>query len=143
MTTKSGVLPTNRKGKMNYAFEHQGKAYTPDGEIIKALIRSTEHNLEVERKELEGLRTAPDKVFLYATIASDISPIRYFILASVHTWLGTSLDAGAKLGPRRHIGFGRHTYRRHVTCRIFGTLYHGWFMESSGSYCRLRKAKHG
>lgn len=28
-----------------------------------------------------------------------------------------------------------------VTCRIFGVLYHGWYMESSGDYCRLKKAK--
>lgn len=57
------------------------------------------------------------------------------------TWLGAPIATHVYVGPRRNVGFGYHSYRRPVSCRIGGTLYHGWYYESSGCYCRLKKAK--
>ena len=104
----------------------------------------TEANRETERKEIEWLKTAPDKVFLYVNLPYTYWKDEYGWngLVEIGTWLGTRLNEGpAYLGPSRGSGFGDWTSRRAVSCRIFGTLYHGWYMESSGDYCRLRKAK--
>ena len=60
---------------------------------------------------------------------------------SIHTFLGTPVATHIVIGRKRHMGFGFKSYRRAVDCRIFGTRYVGWFMESSGDYCKLRKAK--
>lgn len=115
---------------MAYAIEFQGNAYTPEG---KAPISDTvAYNLAEEAREIEWLKTAPDHVFLYVTNGE---------YPDVHTWLGQSVSTEVRIGPRAYSGFDRWTYRRAVRCRIFGVLYHGWYMESSGDYCRLRKAK--
>lgn len=135
---------------MNYAFEHQGKAYTQD-RVIDAPDMN-KHNKEVEAKELEWLRTAPDKVTLYVK-ASGSTRIPFsssgrrgernqsFGPYAVHTRLGTVLDANALVGHEVWSNLDFWTHKRSVSCHIFGTLYHGWFMESSGDYCRLKRAK--
>lgn len=113
-----------------YAFDFQGQPFTPEG---KADITDTSaHNAEVERQELEWLKTGPEKVFLYIR---DTSPFE------VTTWLGTVVSTHLRIGRRVNVGFGYHTYRRSVDCRIFGRRYVGWYYESSGSYCRLRLSK--
>lgn len=58
----------------------------------------------------------------------------------VITWEGRFLG-WAWLGPQRHYCTPGCHYRRAVTVRIGGTLYHGWYFLSSGDYCRLKKAK--
>lgn len=58
----------------------------------------------------------------------------------IQTWLGTPIATHVWIGPRRYMGFNR-AYRRPVSCRINGVLYHGWYFESSGDYCRLKKAR--
>ena len=117
-----------------YALEFQGAAFTPEGKQPIPDVKA--HNQEVERQEIEWLKTGPDKVLLYVHFtATELER------PNIHTWLGTVVSTHCYIGPRRQMGFGRHTYRRGVTCRIFGVLYHGWYMESSGDYCRLRKAK--
>jgi hypothetical protein len=67
------------------------------------------------------------------------SSVEKFAQAKVGTWLG-GFQTPAWIGQSHHIGFGGST-RRPITCRIFGVLYHGWYYESSGSYCRLKRAK--
>ena len=99
------------------------------------------YNKALEAQELDWLKTHPDKVVLY--IGTRVSTLRGDgPFWEVKTWPGTVLDNFAAVGPRRNVGFGYHTYRRSVSCKIFGVQYHGWYMESSGDYCRLRKAKH-
>jgi hypothetical protein len=93
-----------------------------------------EHNKHVEQSEIDWLKTGPERMTLYVRQETKEQPFE------VITWLGTHL-AYASVGQRAYIGFDRWTYRRSVTARIFGTLYHGWYMESSGEYCRLKKAK--
>jgi hypothetical protein len=161
---------------MDYIFEHEGRAFTPNGQTEPG--NAQDRNRETERKEIVWLMTGPDRAFLYVTMPSPVSlgayswaqgdAIRsccrlarhhaatacpvcqrtaaqmegdYRKRIEVKTWLGTSVATHVYIGPRRNVGFGWHTYRRAVSCRIGGVLYHGWFFESSGDYCRLRKAK--
>jgi hypothetical protein len=57
------------------------------------------------------------------------------------TWMGTPVATHVTVGQaRKFYGYARST-RRPISCRIFGVQYHGWYMESSGDYCRLKKAK--
>jgi len=133
-----------------YAIVHEGKAYSPDG-----LIRDTAgvplsaqdadtYNRLVEAQELAHLKTGPEHAFLYVELvhsAVQMEPTPWLNCRGVvHTWTGFDLDTCASVGPRRYVGFGG-AYRRAVSCRIFGTLYHGWYFESSGDYCRLKRAK--
>lgn len=126
---------------MNYAFEHEGKAYTPDGQASVADVQA--HNKALEMKEIDWLKTGPERLFLYVKHPED-SPTKYW---EVSTWLGTVVsDTGSVgVGARQTVGFQSYvkgrSYRRAISCRIFGVLYHGWYMESSGNYCRLKKAK--
>lgn len=134
---------------MKYVIEHEGKAYSPDG-AIKVPTSSDEHNKAMEAQELEWLKNGPDRVFAYVRPPDKDLTERpgnaHFrdpeYRWSIRTWLGTVLAQGANcwVGKRKHVGFGG-SYRRPVTATIFGYLYHGWYMESSGDYCRLKKAK--
>lgn len=130
---------------MNYAFVHEGKAVGPNGNIADAdgvslaAADAAEYNKAVEQQELEWLKTGPEKMILYVghEESKDSGSTGAW---TVTTWLGTFLSY-ALMGNRVQVGFGMHTYRRAMSCRIFGVLYHGWFMESSGDYCRLKRAK--
>lgn len=127
-----------------YAFNHQDKGFLPDGGTIPA-SETADHNKQVEQAEIARLKTAPDRVFLYVKRPSeqgpDYTPDRQ---TKITTFLGTVVSDkdSVSFSVRRYIGFDRWTYRRAITCRLFGVLYHGWYMESSGDYCRLKKAKH-
>lgn len=135
---------------MNYAFEHDGKTYTPNGTIEVGNVEA--HNRELEAREIEWLKTGPDKVFLYVHPAGS-RQVSYSRGGgsgersqshgpySVRTWLGTVLDSHAVVGAEVWSNLDRWTHKRAISCRIFGVLYHGWYMESSGDYCRLKKAK--
>jgi hypothetical protein len=131
---------------MNYGFAHEGKVFGPDGLIQTSDVDA--HNREQEQAEIEWLKTGPERVFLYVK-HGPLSASQWDSWAlpdggkriAITTWPGTSVATHVYIGPRRNIGFGWHSYRRAVSCRIFGVLYHGWYFESSGNYCRLRKAK--
>lgn len=124
-----------------YACTHDGKVYGPDG-LIRAIegtpleaADAGEYNRRLEAAELAHCQTGPASIFAYVTKTDDpLNPWK------VETWLGTSIGTHVAIGPRQYVGFGR-AYRRAMSCRIFGVLYHGWYMESSGDYCRLRRAK--
>lgn len=121
---------------MNYVFTHENKSFTPEG---RAPISDPEvHNRELESQEIEHLKTHPEKVMLYARLDSHKNPA--CTSGSIQTWLGTQL-AHAWFSERKYMGYGHNTYRRAVTCKLFGVAYHGWYMESSGDYVRLKKAK--
>lgn len=116
-----------------YLFAHDGTTYDPAGRTAIAPTELQAHNLATEQAEIAWLQTGPDRCFLYVKSA----PWR------IGTWLGTNVATHVEVGPaRRFPCFGPFpSVRRSVTCRIFGTLYHGWYFESSGSYCRLKKAR--
>lgn len=117
---------------MGYLITHQGDSYAPNGKTDTKPADADAANRETERHEIEWLKTHPDKVFLYCKHDPK----------SVHTWLGTSVATHVYLGPKVNGGlFGFRSYKRSVDCRIFGVRYVGWFYESAGDYCRLRKAK--
>ena len=124
--------------------------FTKDGKIVyetRPWDRAKRANKAHEAKELDWLRTGPDECFLYIqqpdkectqhiASANERKGNMYF---GVGTWPGTRVG-NAWVGNRAYIGF-HGAYRRPVTVRIFGTLYHGWWFESSGDYVRLKKAK--
>lgn len=125
----------------NYAVEFQGKAFLPDG---KANIPDvSDHNKRTELAEIEWLKTAPPKCFLYVKRPALGATGAENCKTKITTWLGTVVSDpdSVSFSVRRYMGFGFNSYRRAITARIFGTLYHGWYLESSGDYCRLRKAK--
>ena len=133
---------------MNYAFTHQSDVFTPDGRVDIRPDQVDAFNREQEARELAALQAHPDKAFLYVKLEygrQDICKFRdtnrQTLPGRIRTWLGTELDARAWFGPRRYIGFGHRTYRRAVTCTLFGVAYYGWFYESSGDYCRLTRSK--
>lgn len=119
----------------DYAFVHEGKAYTPNQTAVDAAT-ADERNKALEASELEWLRTGPDRLFLYVGYA-DKRP------ATIQTWLGTVVSTSALFGPvSRFACFGPFpSERQSIDCRIFGVRYVGWYFKSSGQYCRLRKSK--
>ena len=130
-----------------YAFTHQSDVFTPDGRVDLRPDAVNAFNREQEARELAALQEHPDKAFLYVKLApqrQDMARVTYTnqmtLSGSIQTWAGTVIDARAWFGPRRYIGYNG-AYRRAVTCTLFGVAYHGWFMESSGDYCRLTKSK--
>lgn len=161
MDSTTGQYPmaqrNSREDSMSYAIEFQGKAVTPGGVI--QVDSTSAHNKRIEAEEIEWLHTAPDKVFLYVKLPTDNGPtiasdgFRGFYAwargdkdrgLAIQTFLGTSVATHVYVGPRTSGGLfsGYHaTYKRHVTCKLFGVKYHGWYYESSGDYCRLSKAK--
>jgi hypothetical protein len=134
---------------MDYGFAHEGKVFTPNGTVGVPVQDNDARNREQEKAEIEWLKTAPEKLFLYVR---EPKRDKYERLGNGHwgepeyryaitTWLGTVVSSACAVGDRANVGFGFHTYRRSVDCTIFGTRYVGWYLESSGQYCRLRKAK--
>ena len=119
----------------DYIFMFHGQSFTPNGKTDAMLDPDSAHqrNLETERKEIEWLKTGPDNVFLY--VKDD--PWR------ITTWLGTAVATHVTVGRSVYVGgiAGRYARKRSVDCRIFGVRYTGWYYESAGDYCRLKKAK--
>lgn len=136
-----------------YAFQHEDKVYTPDGR--QEIANVEEHNRGTEQAELAWLHTGPDRVFLYVKMPEWARTQRAGLIGctpveptdkgwpSITTWLGTPVATHVWLGPSAPVGgiAGSYARRRAVRCRIFGVRYVGWYYETAGSYCRLRKAK--
>lgn len=128
-----------------YAITHKGKSYGPDGIItdmdgvVLPASSADDYNQQVQAQQLSWLSTHPAKVMLYVTINPDTQHYR------ITTCLGHVLDSNPYISPKRVVGFQSYyrggTYRHAVTCKLFGTTYHGWYFASSGQYCRLTRAK--
>ena len=143
---------------MSYGIAYKGKVYGPSGVIVDTNNTPLDpkdldaYNKQLEASELEWLKTGPEKCTLYIQ-EPDMECTQHTAGATerkgnmyygVGTWLGTRVG-NAWIGYRSISGFQGHyrggTYRRPVTVRIFGVLYHGWWFESSGDCVRLKKAK--
>lgn len=118
-------------------------------------------NRITEARQIEWLKTAPDRVFLYVSQVDTTEQTYQSALAKgwtsettdrknwqshrweIKTWMGTSVATHVYIGRKVNVGgiAGRHAFKRSVDCRIFGVRYVGWYYESAGDYCRLRKAK--
>ena len=135
-----------------YGIPHNGKVYGPSGMLVDLKPEDLDaYNKQLETSELEWLKTGPEKCILYIQ-QPDLKCTQHMnntentgnMYYGVGTWLGTRLG-NAWIGDRAISGFQGYyrggTYRRPVTARIFGVLYHGWWCESSGDYVRLKKAK--
>ncbi len=148
---------------MAYVIVYQG---TGNGVVDVTPTTVSDTNREIERKEIEHLRTHPDKAFLYVRKVDTTDEVYNKALIQrekdgwpshlpdrrqdyishrweVTTWLGTSVCTYVYVGPVRSFRcFGPFpSKRRAVTCYMFGKVYYGWYFESSGNYCRLRLAK--
>lgn len=137
---------------MSYGFTHEGKMYTSDGEMPVTTTAETtaQHNRVVEANEIQWLKSWPEKLFLYVMIPRDGQVYSFtsfsqslMLSVGITTWLGTVVSTSCYIGPRKPVGgiAGRYAYKRAIDCRIYGCRYVGWFYESAGDYCRLRKAK--
>lgn len=128
---------------MSYAIEFNGKVFTPDGHIRAGSIGAATpdieaRNRETEAREIEALKAHPERAFLYAS--HDPSPKdRPTSNNTLQTWMGTTVSSWCYCGPRVYDNFGG--YRRSVRAVIFGRNYYGWYYESSGQYCRLKRCK--
>lgn len=152
----------------NYAFVHDGVAFGPSGKIQDTAgkplpaVDADSYNKALEAQEIQHIKAGAEHLFLYVCkVDTTQETMERFIAGGwnrehvesrpqhykshrweIHTWLGTALDANAYVGPAyKTPAFGWPSVRRAVTCRIFGVLYHGTYYESSGDYCRLRRAK--
>jgi hypothetical protein len=125
-----------------YAFHSpEHGTFTPDGHVDLRPYQVDAYNREQTERELAALQEpACTRAMLYVTLDKGAVP-SCGTYGRIHTWTGHELDARAHFSARRYIGFGYHTYRRAVTCTLFGVAWHGWFMESSGDYCRLTRSK--
>lgn len=120
---------------MDYAISHEGKNYIPNG--TSGISDADQHNKELENSEIEWLKTHPQHITLYVKHNTNMANVPRDII----TWLGTKVSDWATFSLPHKVGFGFHSRRRSISCSIFGVKYYGWYFESSGSYCRLKKAK--
>lgn len=150
-----------------YAITHEGKVFSTDGLITDIegtpllAADAAAYNKALETQELEHFKSGPERIMAYCVKVDTTNKTFADALSKgwttetterkhwqssewhVQTWLGTDLGQ-AFLGDRAYSGFRSYhgaSYRRSITVRIFGTLYHGWYFESSGDYCRLKRAK--
>lgn len=128
-----------------YGFNHEGRTFTADADtpVVSTQAETDARNRETEQQELTWLQTAPEKVFLYVSERQPNDTSIWYGRWRIGTWLGTPLDEHALIGRKVAVGgiAGPHAHKRSVECRIYGTRYVGWYYESAGDYCRLRKAK--
>lgn len=133
----------------DYAFVHEGKAYTPNG--TTSIADPEAHNRAIEQAELRAWAEAPDRFVAYYSIptSADGSTIYYGRGAReqlgkdayVSTWLGT------RLGDITYATRYRHNFgHRFVSIAMRGTngaTYYGRASWDGGNVIRLRKAKGG
>lgn len=136
---------------MDYAFNFAGHGtFTPDGRT-EVVTDTVAHNRQVETIELAGLGRHPERVFLYVRLPQHARDTKAPCSAradteldspAITTWLGTAVTTCCNIGRSVPVGgiAGRHARKRSVDCRIFGTRYVGWYYETAGDYCRLRRA---
>lgn len=144
-----------------YAIEHNGLAIGPSGPItdvdgVKLEASDVNaYNKALEAQELQRIKTGPERLMLYVK-HPDPNKMVFDREGNwtVTTWLGTHVGI-AWVTQRYRMGFGHRSYRRAITARIEVLMdgeagesgltkwvdYHGWYYESSGDYCRLKRAK--
>lgn len=130
---------------MQYAIEHNGMAYTPD-DAVPDLKHVAEYNKALEEKELAWLQTHPEKITLYVRHSGwqgVKGSRRWSHSGQLTTWLGTVICERCWVGPQKRAGFQGNfgSTRAAIDAVIFGVRYVGWYFDSTGNYCRLRKAK--
>jgi hypothetical protein len=148
----------------NYGFNHEGYTFTSNGDtpIVSTQADTDAHNRKTEQAEIAWLKTGPDKVLLYVKQTDTTEETYQDALSKgwtpetterknwashrwdIQTWMGTRVSEGrAYVGRSVNVGgiAGYHARKRSVDCRIFSVRYVGWYYETAGDYCRLRKAK--
>lgn len=155
----------------NYVFEHQGKAYTPDGQTELAGQSAAEHNQELSRAEVEWFKREkpsrhfayvrldecsicngiPEKVKRFMTTSTTSTPCCHLYKkpVAVTTWTGEVLGHVVWCGRAYRIpAFGAvRSVRQNLRVRaVNGLIYSAVYYKSSGDYCRMKvisSSKHG
>lgn len=113
----------------DYAFEHNGKAYTPNQTDVQDMAA---HNLAVEQEELAAWAARPDRMLLYYHLPQGLPK-------TVTSWHGVVLGHITEWKVYRH-NFGG----RFVSLKVRGTNgaeYYGRASYDWGSCINLRKVK--
>jgi len=137
---------------------HEGKVFSPDGVVPTVSPDEVDRvNQAMDANELAWIKTGPRNLFLYVKPPKEGASV-YEREGNwrVTTWLGSHVGI-ARVTERYRMGFQGHfrggSYRRAITAKVQvwkggivgGELewadYHGWYMESSGDYCRLKRSK--
>lgn len=127
-----------------YAFEHEGRTFTPNGSASIADVEG--HNKEVEQQELAYWATAPEHWQVYIVkhehptmraMGCGNGPETWYM---AETWLGTRLSEGRVSISR----FSTNLSRNIVAIRFKatnGATYYGRYGADWSQLCRVRKAK--
>jgi hypothetical protein len=131
---------------MDYAFTHEGKAFTPNQTKVGP-SEVDAHNAAQEAAELAVWATAPDRFAVYivkktdptmrALNSAEWKPETWYIAT---TWRGVQLSKGRVAISR----FSTNISRNMVAVRFQGTNgaeYHGRYGADWSQLCRVRKAK--
>ena len=113
---------------MDYAFVHDGKAFTPNGSTV-AVEDIEVHNTDLERAELAHWDTRPDRMLAYYDVKK----------GTVSTWRGRHLGVIDSSRIYTH-NFGG----RFISLRVRGSngaQYYGRASYDWGSCVRLRRSK--
>ena len=114
-----------------YLFEHDGKVYSPEGEVDIDPKSVAEINKEREREELQYIATAPDCMLLYFEDTKE-GP-------RVITWLGTEVGKAEVVSSWPHKGWlSNRLYAIRAT--VAGREYHGR-TQGNGTCVRLYATK--
>lgn len=113
-----------------YAFEHEGKAYTPDG-LLPEGADVTAHNKALEEAELSYIASKPDRLIAY--LSSDMH--------RVTTWTGAELGTARVVKSWRMPHSWQSSRQYQVECVINGVLYTGRSMGGGMLWRGQRKAK--
>lgn len=111
-----------------YIFEHDGKQFTPDGQIH--VPSTADYNRALEQAELAQWKTQPDHWIGYLKVASRTTVV-------VNTWLGTTLGLGIITGRSR--GFGSELI--HVRIEATNGAYYYGKGSGDGMSIRLHKSR--
>ncbi len=114
-----------------YIIEHEGKQYTPDGQVT--VESATEHNQRIEQAELAHWQTKPERMLAYVT--RNLHGV--LVLTN---WLGTSL--GVVTGHSEYRNNLTGTRTTHVRVRgNNGARYHGAYGSDWSQAVCLRRTK--
>jgi hypothetical protein len=123
----------------DYAFVHDGKAYTPNGTPVPA-SDAVAHNATIEARELAQWAERPDRQFAYYDFP--VTPaVDHPCLADARVTLWTGVIIGRIV--RAHVY--RHSFGgRFVSLKVEGNngaTYYGRASYDNGSCVYLRKSK--
>lgn len=131
---------------MNYAIEHQGKVYVPNGKAELAPDQVAAHNAAFASAELAEWAKAPDRWAVYIVKKTDPAYRESPCSDKPMTWHMAETFTGERLSEGRVAisRFRTNISRNMVSVRFKGTngaTYYGRYGADWSQLCRVRKAK--